>query len=105
MKLQQMREEIRDANLSYLMLAQQMLRQDRVEGLFRLGLSEDVADLIQNLTSAQMLKIAGANMLMCRFRFDDEVVWGLLESHSKDRAIGAGMHASILMAGQLAKAA
>ena len=43
---------------------------------------------------------------MCRFSFDDDMVWNLLTSHSKDGAVPAGIHASILMASQpLAQAA
>lgn len=97
----QLKEEIRDTNLSYLMLAQHMIRQDRPQALFRLGISEDVATVIEKLTSAQLLKMAAANMLMCRFRFDDEIVWNLLASHSKDQSVGTGIHASILMSGQV----
>ncbi len=33
-------ESIREINLSYLMLAQRLLREDRPAGMFRLGLSE-----------------------------------------------------------------
>jgi len=58
-----------------------------------------VADVIASLTTAQVLRIASSNMLMCRFRFDDEVVWNLLTSHSKEKSI-SGMHAAILMAGR-----
>lgn len=92
-------DEIREANLSYLLLAQQLVREDRTEAAFRLGVSEQVADMIADLTTAQVLRIASSNMLMCRFRFDDEVVWNLLTSHSKDRSV-SGLHASILMAGK-----
>ena len=38
--------EIREANLSYLMLAQSLIRTDRDQALFRLGLSEDSAGMI-----------------------------------------------------------
>ena len=34
--------EIREANLSYLLLAQRMIREDRAQALFRLGISEQV---------------------------------------------------------------
>lgn len=104
MNTEKLLAEIRDLNLSYLMLAQNLIRGDRAEALYRLGLSEEAADNLAELSSAQLLKIAASNLLMCRFRFDDEVVWGLLASHSKDRP-AAGMHASILMAGRLAEAA
>jgi len=92
-------EEIREANLSYILLAQQLIREDRADALIRLGLGEDVADIIEKLSTAQVLKVASSNMLMCRFRFDDSMVWNLLTSTTKDRAI-SGMHAAILMASQ-----
>jgi len=100
----QLLEEIREANLSYLMLAQRMLRDDREQGMFRLGLSAEVADIVANLSPAQILKIAASNLLMCSFRFTDDIVWNLLTSHSKDAKI-SGLHASLLMAAQPAPTA
>ena len=102
--------EIRDANLSYLMLAQAMLREDRAGALYRLGVSEEVAAIIEALSPTQMIKIASGNTLMCRFRFDDEMVWSLLTDHARSDAEGAErsaqrLHASILMAGRFAETA
>ncbi len=105
MKLEHLAEEIREANLSYLMLAQNLIRADRPEALLRLGLSEQVADVVASLTPGQVLKVAGASMLMCRFRFDDSMVWNLLLSHSRDGRPAGRMHAAILMAGQSAQVA
>ena len=104
MDTNQILAEIREANLSYLMLAQSLIRADREQALFRLGVSEETATLIASLTPAQMMKIATGNTLLCRFRMDDDLVWGLLTSHSRDGAMPAGMHASILMSGSLAQA-
>jgi len=42
-----MMAEIRDANLSYLMLAQQMIRADKATAIFRLGIAKEIADLIE----------------------------------------------------------
>ena len=99
--------EIREANLSYLMLAQSLIRNDREQALFRLGVSEETADLIGALTPAQMMKIAATNTLLCRFRMDDDLVWGLLTSHGKAAANDSvnRLHASILMAGRHQEAA
>ncbi len=36
-------EEIREVNLSYLLLAQRLLQEDRVSAMYQLGLSEQVA--------------------------------------------------------------
>ncbi len=92
-------EEIREANLSYMLLAQQMIREDKAEATYRLGISQEVAEIIEQLTTAQVLRIASSNMLMCRFRFDDEIVWNLLTSHGRDQSV-TGMHAAIVMAGK-----
>ncbi len=99
--------EIREANLSYLMLAQSLVRTDKEQALFRLGVSEDTATLIGTLTPAQMMKIAGGNTLLCRFRMDDDLVWNLLTNHGKGAANDgmSRLHASILMAGRHQEAA
>ncbi len=98
--------EIREANLTYLMLAQSLIRNDRAEALFRLGLSEEAADLIGVLSPAQILKIASNNMLLCRFRVDDELVWQLLTNHTVRKVENSSttkLHASILMAGKFSE--
>jgi flagellar transcriptional activator FlhD len=107
MNADQILAEIREANLSYLMLAQSLIRTDRDQALFRLGVSEETATLIGTLTSAQMMKIAGGNTLLCRFRMDDDLVWNLLTSHGKGAANDSvnRLHASILMAGRHQEAA
>jgi flagellar transcriptional activator FlhD len=107
MNADQILAEIREANLSYLMLAQSLIRTDREQALYRLGVSEDTARLIDLLTPAQMMKIAAGNTLLCRFRMDDDLVWNLLTSHGKAAANdGVGrLHASILMAGRHQEAA
>lgn len=104
MNIEQIGQEVRETNLSYMLLAQQMLREDRAQAIYRLGISEEVAGIIESLSMAQILKLAAQNMLMCRFRFDDEMVWGLLSSHSKENSVPKGMHASILMSRQMAAA-
>ena len=43
MNADQILMEIRETNLSYLMLAQSLIRADREQALFRLGISEDTA--------------------------------------------------------------
>jgi flagellar transcriptional activator FlhD len=105
---EQILQEVREVNLSYLMLAQHMIRADKAQALYRLGVSEEVASILDQLTPAQMMKIAGSNQLLMRFRFDDDVVWNLLTNHSKARlapgAAVAGLHANIVMAGQYAEA-
>ena len=78
-------------------------RQSEAEALFRLGMSDESATLIGALSPAQIVKIASGNMLLCRFRVDDEMVWNLLTNHSAskvDNDATTKLHASILMAGR-----
>jgi flagellar transcriptional activator FlhD len=106
MKFENLLAEVREANLSYLMLARQMIVEDKAEATFRLGIDSELADMIASLSSAQLLKISSSNMLMCRFRFDDRTVWNLITSHSKDRETGMGsVHAAILLGSRELEAA
>ena len=107
MNADQILSEIREANLSYLMLAQSLIRADREQALYRLGISEESAEMIAMLAPSQMMKIASGNTLLCRFRMDDDIVWGLLTSHGKAAANESvnRLHASILMAGRHQEAA
>jgi len=91
--------EIRDANLSYLMLAQKMIHSDKVTAIFRLGIDADVAELLAKLSAQQLVKLAGTNMMLARFRFDDNAILGMLTDYSKDISL-ARSHTAILMAGQ-----
>ncbi len=101
--------DIRDANLSYLVLAQAMIRADKPTALFRLGLSEEVADMIVQLTPQQLVRVAARNGMLCAFRFDDELIWGLLTDRHDPRQAqelnADRLHASVLMAGRHAAAA
>ena len=107
MNADQILSEIREANLSYLMLAQSLIRSDREQALYRLGISEESASMLALLSPAQMMKIASGNTLLCRFRMDDDLVWNLPTSHGKGAANDgvARLHASILMAGRHQEAA
>lgn len=107
MNTEQILADIREINLSYLMLAQSLIRKDREQALFRLGVSEETADLIGTLSPAQIVRIASSNALLCNMRIDDDTVWGLLTNHGKEasNAKASRLHASILMAGRHLEAA
>lgn len=91
--------EIKDANLNYLMLAQQMIRADKPTAIFRLGISKEIADLLEQLTNLQLLKLCNTNMMLAKFRFDDSEILGMLTNYSKDSA-QAHLHTAVLMSGQ-----
>lgn len=94
----EMLNEIKEVNLSYLLLAQRLLREDRATGMFRMGISEDVAEVLANLTLAQTVRLAASNQVLCRFRFDDHAILSSLA----DKGKAAQTHAAIVMAGQSA---
>jgi len=91
--------DIKEVNLAYLMLAQNMVRADREASMFRLGISAEVADVLERLTPGQVLKMASSEMLLCSFRFDDTLLIDLLANHERDRGVGH-VHAAILAAGR-----
>ena len=106
MNADQILMEIRETNLSYLMLAQSLIRADREQALFRLGMSEEAANMIAMLSPAQVLKIASSNTLLCRMRVDDDLVWTLLTNHGKSGSSDVTrLHANILRAGRHQEAA
>ena len=93
---------IREINLSYIMLAQRMLRDDKPVGMFRLGLSSEVADLLAGLSLGQVAKLAASDQLLCFFRFNDHAMLSVLTQTTKHAGI-TPTHTAILLAGQPAE--
>ena len=95
----QLHEEIKELNLSYLLLTRQMVQEDKEAAIYRLGISEEMADLVAGLSSAQVLKMAATNMLLCSFRFDEKLLFNMLTDYNKDRMMSQA-HAAILLSAQ-----
>jgi len=91
--------DIREINLAYLMLAQNLIRDDRAEAMLRLGIDEQLTDILANLTPGQVLKMASSDVLICRFRFDDNLLIDLLSSHDRSQGVSQ-MHSTIIAAGK-----
>ena len=105
METKQLLDEIREINLGYFLLAQQLRREDNVAAMYRLGINQDVAEIIEKLTTSQLLKMASSNSLLCRFRFNDALIAELLSGNNRDdNSAVSQSHAAILMAGQPAEA-
>ncbi len=88
-------DEIRDANLNYLLLAQSMIKEDRDSAVYRLGISDDLAELLGTLSPGQLMKMASSTTLLCRLRYEDGLILNMLAGHSKDKQM-ARTHAAIL---------
>ncbi len=99
MNTMQLQEGIRDINLTYLMLAQQMIKEDKPAAIYRLGISQDLVDMLAELSPAQVIKMATSNMLLCRFRFDENLLLNMVTDYNKDRLMSHA-HAAILMSTQ-----
>lgn len=99
MKRSDYQDDIREINLAYLMLAQKMLREDRETAMFRLGIGDEVADLLLRLSASRLVRMAGSQMVLPRFRFDDGLLAGLLAGEGRDAA-SSSIHAAIVAAGR-----
>lgn len=95
----EMLNEIKEVNLSYLLLAQRLLREDKPMGMFRMGISDGLADVLANLSFAQTVKLAASSQLLCRFRFDDHAVLSSLADKIKAGSL-AQSHSAILLASE-----
>ena len=92
-------QEIREINLSYILLAQRLLREDRPVGRFRLGLSGHLADILAGFTLAQTVKLAACDQLLCVLRFNGPAMLSALLEPAKQVDM-TGTHTAILLAGQ-----
>lgn len=104
---EQLLAEIREANMTYLMLAQTLIRHDKAEAVFRLGMNEEAVDILASLSPSQVMKLASRNTLLCSFRVDDNLVWSLLTNHNTPKKVGNEatntLHANILMASRVSE--
>jgi flagellar transcriptional activator FlhD len=92
----EMFREIGDINLAYMLLAQKLVKHDKAAAMFRLGIGDELADLLANMTLAQIVKLASSNLLLCSFRLEDNPMFAVM-GQQKDGALQQA-HMSILMA-------
>lgn len=85
---------IRDMNLSYLLLAQRLIMEDKLSAAFRLGLSESMLDVLKELSLAQLIKLSSTGQLICRLRIDNNTVIECLTKESRIDAL-QNAHAGI----------
>lgn len=93
-------QSIHDINLSYLLLAQQLIREDKFAAGFRLGLPETTIDIIKDLSLPKLIKLASTNQLICRLRVDNETVIDMLTKDSRIEALQQ-IHTGIILSTDL----
>lgn len=79
--------EIGDLNLTYLLLAQRLVKEDVATAMFRMGMSRELADLLGSLSLSQTVKLAASSLLLCRFRFEDQPMLSALTHDGKSLAL------------------
>jgi len=101
----EMTKEIADLNLTYMLLAQKLLREDKAAAMLRLGISNEMADLLIGMSLAETIRIAASNFVLCAFRLDElPIVQNVMQGERLPSLQQA--HISILLAGaQAARAA
>lgn len=94
--------EIGDINLAYMLLAQKLVKQDKASAMFRLGITQELADLLGSMSLSQIVKLASSNMLLCSFRIASAP---MLAVATEEKASGLqAAHMSILMAARQGQA-
>lgn len=93
-------KQIYDINLSYLLLAQRLINQEKASAMFRLGVDEQVADALSQLTLPEMIKLAEINQLICQFRFNDNATISRLTQASRVDDLQQ-LHTGILLSSRL----
>lgn len=98
MQATDMTKEIADLNLTYMLLAQKLLREDKAAAMLRLGMSREVADMLAGMSLAETIRLAASNFVLCAFRLDE--VPGVQNVVQGQRAPSLQhAHLSILLAG------
>jgi flagellar transcriptional activator FlhD len=90
-------EDIQEVNLSYLLLAQRMLKEDRDTAMFRLKIDERMADLMASLSVKQLSQMARSSQLLCRLAYVDPDQFLKLSGNPRELGM-AQTHAALLMA-------
>lgn len=94
----EMSKEIADLNLTYMLLAQKLLREDKAAAMLRLGLSSEMADLLAGMSLAETIRLAASNFVLCAFRLDElPIVQNVIQAERQPALQQA--HISILLAG------
>jgi flagellar transcriptional activator FlhD len=91
-------KEIADLNLTYMLLAQKLLREDKAAAMLRLGISAEMANLLVGMSLAEVIKLAASNFLLCAFRLDEQPAFRNVVQGDR-RASLQQAHLSIVLAG------
>ena len=92
--------EIQDINLSYLLLAQRLLKEDYATARFRFKLDESMASVLASLTARQLTKLARSNQLVFKLNIDNAAQLEQLTSSKRAEGL-EHIHAALLMSSSI----
>lgn len=98
MNTNQLRQEIKNTNLAFMQLCQQMIREDKASAISALGVSEEMAEMVAGLSPTHLLKLSATNMFLCRFHFDDSVLLNMLGGYAKESQVEQSTRAELAAA-------
>lgn len=99
MSAEQLLDDVRDLNLSYLILMQRLINTDRELAMFRLKIDDEMADLLSEIPVADLTRLARCNQLLCHFSLDSaEQLFALINAPRDDDM--RRLHAGILLSSQ-----
>lgn len=90
-------EEIQELNLTYLLLAQRLLKEDRLSAMFRLKFSEEMADLLLSLSTRQLTQLSRTNQVLCTFSLEHAAQLARVLFNERDHGL-TQTHAAMLLA-------
>ena len=90
-------EEIGELNLTYLLLAQRLLREDCASAMYRFGFSREIAQAIMRMPLAKVMQMAMSGMVLCRLRLEETVVFDALINDGNMAAMHQN-HVAIVLA-------
>lgn len=77
-------ESIKELNLSFLVLAQKIVQENRVMAKIHLGMDDRGCEIMDCMTPQQLIRMANSPMVLCKLRFDDSKVLESMESAKKE---------------------
>lgn len=100
MKYNEQLKNIHNINLSYLLLAQRLIRDDRLAAGFQLSLNDHTIEILKDLSLPQLIKLASIGQVICRLRVDNEAVIDCLTKDSRIDALQR-IHTGIILSTEL----
>lgn len=89
-------KDIYRMNLSYLLLCQRLIREDKSVAQYHLGITNDVMSKLITLSLPQLLNLSSINQLIFRLHIESEKVIEILTRDSRIEALQP-VHAGIIL--------